>query len=167
MFENRSYLKLTQTSLSPPIETNRPLHKGIVTSKDTLMRTKLPPWVSCGLVEGRTVPKTSQIFPAALAFMNFISRPWTYTQKVALLKWSSSTELFLLYLSKTIKCLSKLHGSLLSTSSLLSNINSTILLPKLRTWKPFLERQSGVKVFAMASTLTTLLVKNLVAKKNS
>ena len=31
----------------------------------------------------------------------------------------------------------------------------------------FLECQSGVKVIAMASTLIALLVKNLVAKKNS
>ena len=95
---------------------------------------------------------------------------WNCIQKVVLSNFSSSVERFLSHLSMTIKCLSKLHGSLwitLSASSLLSNTNNPLWFPILCTSNLFLACQNGVKVLAIASMFLSPFLLETLWRKNS
>ena len=123
---------------------------------------------SASLDPGITSPTAKTILEAVHIFILPNGRSWTWTQNLTLWKTKPFNKAGLKNLFSATKFLSKDHGSptrIFSISVYSLKANRTQWFPISLTSKPFLVCQSNLKVLAIASMLSTLLVKNLATNK--
>ena len=131
---------------------------------------KLPPFISTLSFGLETVPRVAPRLIAASTVISENGKLWICTQNDVLLKLSSLTGHEPSYRCKTTKCLSKAHGSpwrTFSASASSSKSISKMLSPAMLTSKFHFGHHIGLKVLAIASMLSVLLVKNFAANTNS